>query len=210
MQAIPLFKLTMRQGPRPDQAFELYKDVYTLGREAGNDIIINDPQVSRNHARLTLQGNAYLLEDLGSTNGTFVNGRRVSSPVALSAGDMVGLGDTVVLAVSGAADAAVTQVGRAPTAPALQAVPHPAAPRSAAPPPPPPAPVRVPVSTTPTAAETDAISSSRRMIVIGCAGLALLGVICLMGLVAWSFLDCPSFAQFWRSLPILSSIPIGC
>jgi len=95
MQASPLFKLTMRQGPRPDQTFELVKDVYTVGREAGNDIIINDPQVSRHHARLTLQVSTYVLEDLGSTNGTFVNGRRVSGPASLSIGDMVGLGDTV-------------------------------------------------------------------------------------------------------------------
>jgi hypothetical protein len=51
---------------------------------------------------------------------------------------------------------------------------------------------------------------TRRILVIGCAGLALLAVICGMGLIAWSFLDCPSFALFWRSLPILGGIPIGC
>src|SRR3972149_3698419 len=80
MASNPILKLTMRQGPRTDQSFELLKDVHTIGREAGNDIIINDPQVSRHHARLTLQGNAYILEDLGSTNGSFVNGRRVRGP----------------------------------------------------------------------------------------------------------------------------------
>jgi len=205
MQPNPLFKLTMRQGPRPDQAFELYKDVHTIGREAGNDIIINDPQVSRNHARLTLQGSAYILEDLGSTNGTFVNGRRVSGPVALSAGDMVGLGDTIVLAVSGAADAAVTQVGRVPTTPSMQAAPRPqpAAPQ-------PQQSGAAPAQQMPPAVQVGMPANSRRMIVIGCAGLALLAVICGMGLLAWSFLDCQSFVSFWRSLPILSSISIGC
>jgi pSer/pThr/pTyr-binding forkhead associated (FHA) protein len=206
MQANPLFKLTMRQGPRPDQVFELFKDVHTVGREAGNDIIINDPQVSRHHARMTLQGNAYILEDLGSTNGTFVNGRRVTGPVALSAGDMIGLGDTVVLAVSSAADAAVTQVGRVPTTPSMQ----PARPQPAAPPPPS---NTAPLSQTGPVEESALAGMSpntRRMLVIGCAGLALLTVICGMAMIAWSFLDCPSFAGFWRNLPILGGISIGC
>ncbi len=202
MQANPLFKLTMRQGPRPDQTFELQKDVYTVGREAGNDIIINDAQVSRHHARLTLQGSAYVLEDLGSTNGTFVNGRRVSGPVSLSAGDMVGLGDTVVLAVSGAADAAVTQVGRVPTVP-------PTAPSMPAVRPSDARPVAQPAQAPPVVS-AGLSPNTRRALVIGCAGLALVGIICVMGMVAWSFLDCQSFANFWRSLPILSSIPITC
>jgi len=205
MASNPILKLTMRQGPRPDQSFELFKDVHTIGREAGNDIIINDAQVSRHHARLTLQGNAYILEDLGSTNGSFVNGRRVTGPVALSAGDMVGLGDNVVLAVSGAADIAATQVGRAmpATAPTMQAATPPpraqaaAAPKSVAPAPPSPPPAA-------------GSANTQRMLVIGCAGLALLAVICVMGLVAWSFLDCQSFAVFWKSLPILGGIPISC
>lgn len=206
MQANPLFKLTMRQGPRPDQTFELQKDAYTIGREAGNDIIINDAQVSRHHARLTLQGNAYVLEDLGSTNGTFVNGRRVSGPVTLSAGDMVGLGDTVVLAVSSAIDAAVTQVGRAqvvpPTAPSMPAARpadrQPVAQQSA------------PSSGVPPVASAGLSPNTRRALIIGCAGLALVAIICVMGMVAWSFLGCQSFADFWRSLPILGGIPISC
>ncbi len=200
MQANPLFKLTVRQGPHPDQTFELHKDVHTIGREAGNDILINDAQVSRHHARVTLQGSTYLLEDLGSTNGTFVNGRRVSGPVALSAGDMIGLGDTIVLAVSGAADAAVTQVGRVPSIPSER---RPATSRSQAQ-------STLPGEQMSPVAQTDAAATTQRMIVIGCAGLALLAVICVMGLVAWSFLDCPSFASFWRALPILGAIPIGC
>jgi len=203
MQASPLFKLTMRQGPRPDQTFELVKDVYTVGREAGNDIIINDPQVSRHHARLTLQVSTYVLEDLGSTNGTFVNGRRVSGPASLSIGDMVGLGDTVVLAVSGGADVAATQVGRAHPVPQTAPSMAPARPGASA------------ASATPPSAPSvlaggGLTASQRRAIVIGCAGLALLAVICGMALVAWSFLDCISFRGFWQSLPILGSIPIGC
>ena len=205
MQTTPLLKLTIRQGPRLDQTFELHKDVYTLGREAGNDIIINDPQVSRHHARLTLQGGSYALEDLGSTNGTFVNGRRITGPTALSPGDMVGLGDTVVLAVSGAMDAAATQVSRVPqTAPSMEAA-RPSAPAPSQPPPA--APLR---PQAPPAAQAGASQNTHRMLVIGCAALTLIVIICMMAFVAWSFLDCPSFEAFWESLPILGSIQVSC
>src|SRR5512139_3220782 len=93
------FKLSVRQGPRPNFIFELDQDSYIIGREAGNEIVIEDPQVSRRHAQLTRQGASYLLEDIGSTNGTYVNGKRVTAPVLLANGDMIGLADTVVLAV---------------------------------------------------------------------------------------------------------------
>jgi pilus assembly protein CpaF len=93
------FKLSIRQGPRPNLVFELDKSSYMIGREAGNDIVIEDPQVSRRHAQLTRQGNSYLIEDIGSTNGTYVNGKRVTAPTLLANGDMVGLADTVIMAV---------------------------------------------------------------------------------------------------------------
>lgn len=93
------FKLSVRQGPRPNLVFELDKPSYMIGREAGNDIVIEDPQVSRRHAQLTRQGSSYFIEDIGSTNGTYVNGKRVMAPMLLVNGDMVGLADTVIIAV---------------------------------------------------------------------------------------------------------------
>lgn len=204
MQPSPILKLTMRQGPRPNQVFELYKEVHTIGREAGNDILINDPQVSRHHARLTLQDSEYLLEDLGSTNGSYINGRRVTEPALIAAGDMLGLGDTIVLAITGPVDAGATQVA------------HP--PMPAAKPSPAPAQQQRPMQselveemepiTGPTG--TGLSPKTQRAIVIGCAGLALVALICVLGVVAWSFLDCQSFRQFWQGLPILGGISIGC
>jgi hypothetical protein len=93
------FKLSVRQGPRPNLVFELDQPGYVIGREAGNEIVIEDPQVSRRHAQLTRQGNSYLIEDIGSTNGTYVNGKRVTAPTLLANGDMIGLADTVIIAV---------------------------------------------------------------------------------------------------------------
>jgi len=93
------FKLSVRQGPRPNLVFELDQPSYMIGREAGNEIVIEDPQVSRRHAQLTQQGHSYLIEDVGSTNGTYVNGKRVMAPTLLNNGDMIGLADTVIIAV---------------------------------------------------------------------------------------------------------------
>jgi uncharacterized membrane protein len=68
-----------------------------LGREQGSaDLVINDPGVSRRHARVLPDSGAVIVEDLGSSNGTYVNGRRISGPVELGAGDEVQLGATVV------------------------------------------------------------------------------------------------------------------
>ncbi len=91
MQSNGSFRLIVRRGPQPNQIYELNKDIITLGRDITNDIVINDPEVSRHHCRLTRGGGGYTLEDLGSTNGTFVNGQRLTGARPLAGGDVVGL-----------------------------------------------------------------------------------------------------------------------
>src|SRR5262245_53419794 len=68
-----------------------------LGRDPSVDIVLNSPGVSRQHARITLQGYQYLIEDLGSSNGTFLNGQQITGPVPLRPNDQVALGSTLVL-----------------------------------------------------------------------------------------------------------------
>jgi hypothetical protein len=97
MQGNDGFRLIVRRGPQPNQAYELNKDIITLGRDITNDIVINDPEVSRHHMRLTRGAGGFTLEDLGSTNGTFVNGQRLAGAKPLNNGDMIGLGETVTL-----------------------------------------------------------------------------------------------------------------
>ena len=99
MQQSENFRLVARRGPQPNQAFELSKEITTLGRDITNDIVINDRETSRNHLRLMRSGDTVSIEDLGSTNGTFVNGKRASGVTPLQNGDMIGLGETVLLAL---------------------------------------------------------------------------------------------------------------
>lgn len=127
-----LYQFVMRSGPTPGVTFALEGDQLIIGRDASHAVSINDAEVSRKHARLTFQGGKYVLEDLGSTNGTFVNGQRLVSPVVLKPGDVVSLGEQIVLMYEGlSADAGATMIGRksvrtAVGAPAVQAPPAPA------------------------------------------------------------------------------------
>lgn len=91
------FQLVMRAGPHPGKVYELTQGELTLGRDVSNHLVINDPEVSRRHARLYSQLGSYIIEDLGSTNGTFVNGQRLLGPYTLRHGDVIGLGETVSL-----------------------------------------------------------------------------------------------------------------
>ncbi len=103
------FRLVVRRGPQPNQVYPLEQGVVTLGRDITNHIVINDPEVSRHHCRLTQGGGGYTVEDLGSTNGTFVNGQRLTGAHPLMPGDTLGLGETVTLAYE-AADAGLSAV----------------------------------------------------------------------------------------------------
>ncbi|MCL4529439.1 MAG: FHA domain-containing protein [Chloroflexi bacterium] len=91
------FQFVMRSGPTPGATFSLEGDQLIIGRDSSSNVAINDAEVSRKHARLTFQGGKYVIEDLGSTNGTFVNGQRLASPIVLKSGDVVSLGEQIVL-----------------------------------------------------------------------------------------------------------------
>lgn len=89
-------RIILRNGPLAGCAYLLHQDVTTVGRSAENDVSIPDGTISRHHARLFFKRGRWLLEDLGSSNGTFVNGRRVTTPTPLSHGDELRLGDDIL------------------------------------------------------------------------------------------------------------------
>jgi predicted component of type VI protein secretion system len=70
------------------------EDGMTIGRK-GCDVNLNDSEVSRRHAAIRSAGGSLAIEDLGSTNGTFVNGERITVATVLRDGDSVRLGNTV-------------------------------------------------------------------------------------------------------------------
>lgn len=95
-------RLVITQGPQSGKAFTLDQASLTIGRDPSNEIVISDPQVSRKHARIQTQADLVIIEDMGSTNGTFVNGMQLTSPHTLSNSDLIGLGDAVKLTYQGA------------------------------------------------------------------------------------------------------------
>jgi hypothetical protein len=91
--AAPAARIVATQGPHAGQAFELTGDLMTIGRDAAQAIaLVNDMGVSRTHAQIIRQGDQTLIEDLGSTNGTYVNGVRISAPTPIKPGDTLQLG----------------------------------------------------------------------------------------------------------------------
>lgn len=67
-----------------------------LGRDEGNDIVLDDEEVSARHARVTFAEGAFWVEDLQATNGTFVNGERILEPRRLQNEDLIKIGRTIL------------------------------------------------------------------------------------------------------------------
>ncbi len=88
-QDFPEFPVLIGQtGPNNGQKWNL-KDTLLIGRDPECDVVIPDRQVSRYHARITITKEGVQVEDLGSKNGTFLNGRVVQEPAFLLDGDLV-------------------------------------------------------------------------------------------------------------------------
>lgn len=89
----------------------------TIGRDPLADIVIDDPEISRQHARLTLTDSGYQVQDLGSTNGTYVDGKRLAGETAsLRNGQILMTGSNVTMVyevISAAADPMATMVAPA-------------------------------------------------------------------------------------------------
>ena len=110
-------QLVMSQGPNPGRAYAIDRASSTMGRDPSNEIAINDPQVSRLHARVFLRETVLVVEDMGSTNGTFVNGMRLTGPQTLTPGDVIGLGDAITLTYYSTGAVSTAAMGAPPPAP---------------------------------------------------------------------------------------------
>ena len=82
-------------GPLPRREIPLAAESLVFGRDQSADIVLDDPRVSRKHARILLRDNQHFVEDLGSTNGTFVNGDRLGTEAApLADGAQIDFGES--------------------------------------------------------------------------------------------------------------------
>jgi pSer/pThr/pTyr-binding forkhead associated (FHA) protein len=81
-------------GETEDRVFEIDAAAVTVGRGGANDIPLDDEFASTQHARLEPRADGVWLEDVGSTNGTVVNGTRIDGPRKLAPGDVIRIGDT--------------------------------------------------------------------------------------------------------------------
>ncbi|MGD0999580.1 MAG: SpoIIE family protein phosphatase [Candidatus Brocadiia bacterium] len=87
-------KLIAIEGPFKGQTFPL-REAMVLGRSIEADLRLDDLAISRRHARISLVGGSYFIEDLGSGNGTAVNGKTIAAPIPLKNGDRIELADNV-------------------------------------------------------------------------------------------------------------------
>ena len=88
-------QLVIVDGPNAGREFGL-SGAITIGRDPSAGIVLDDPEASRRHASMTLEDDVVTVEDLGSTNGTYIGSQRVTSPVPVALGTSVRLGKTIV------------------------------------------------------------------------------------------------------------------
>jgi hypothetical protein len=138
----PMISLVGQTSELNGQVFSAGGNNLVIGRQQGCQLQINHSQISRQHARLVAAPGQWLVEDLGSANGTFVNGRRVSGNQPIRSGDRLGLGTYEFIFMLGAADDRTMPASAVPPPQPAYAPPQPPAqapPRQAYPPPPQPA-----------------------------------------------------------------------
>jgi len=88
-------KLTFESGPFAGRIVALPNQVVSVGRAPDNDVVVSDPATSGRHGRIEVRGGAFWISDLGSTNGTLVNGEPVIER-QLSNGDLIAIGQNTI------------------------------------------------------------------------------------------------------------------
>jgi len=131
-----MIKLTLTEKGGEPKVLTFDKDEITIGRVSGNDIVLAKGNISKRHSRLTMRSGEMEIADLKSTNGTYVNGRKISGPTPIAASDRVYVGDFLIgIEGPGGAPAGFADFSDAPPSSGAMST---SAARHLPPPPPPP------------------------------------------------------------------------
>jgi len=87
-------RLLITSGPREGMQIDLPDEQLTIGRSSESGLVIRDDYTSTHHARLMLWGDGWVVQDLSSTNGTFVDGSKIDRPTPVTPGTTVTIGTT--------------------------------------------------------------------------------------------------------------------
>lgn len=91
---VELTKLVITAGPKAGTTIDLPVTGLTIGRSSGAGLQVSDDYTSTNHAKVSKQGGRWVIEDLGSTNGTFLGGKRVATAAEITPGTTIRVGTT--------------------------------------------------------------------------------------------------------------------
>src|ERR1700756_5866458 len=91
-----MFTIIIQEKGGEQRRMVFNKSEVTIGRVQGNDIVLPKGNVSKRHARIVLKDGKFIIVDLKSTNGTYVNGRKITSPLVVKDSDKIYIGDFIV------------------------------------------------------------------------------------------------------------------
>ena len=97
--------VTEKDGPSETRTFD--KTEVSIGRVKGNDIVLPKGNVSKRHSRIVVKDGKFIVVDLKSTNGTYVNGRKITSPQVIKTVDKVYIGDFIIAVADSVAQSPV-------------------------------------------------------------------------------------------------------
>src|SRR4051812_36956744 len=91
-----MFSITLAEKGGGSQQLSFDKQEVTIGRLSGNDIVLAKGNVSKYHSRIVLKDGKFIIVDMKSTNGTFVNGKKIAAPQVIRPADKVYIGDYIL------------------------------------------------------------------------------------------------------------------
>ncbi len=104
-----MFKLKI-SGQGSERIQEFNKSTIFIGRSQENDLVLPVPSVSKRHARLLIKDGRYVIMDLGSTNGTFINGKQINGPVVVRPNDIINIGEYEIVLISSASKPVTAEI----------------------------------------------------------------------------------------------------